>query len=284
VAHPKHERFVDDILAELSRECAEVKIALPKSLAELAETVRASAGKFECVVAAGGDGTLHQVVQSVDLSRQVVGILPFGSGNDFSRIVRFPKDVKGRIAHILKLQPAPVDVATLNGHRYVNSGGFGVDAATLAMRERLKGKLARNYIAVFLLTLRSLETTEAEIVWDEGRLSGRWFWVLAMNNRFIGNGIPIAPSAKLDDGKLDVVLVKAVPKLKLLCEWPLVLAGRHGALSDIVMFQTRRLVARTSKPVDFVACDGDVVPLGGAEITFGVMPRAMRFLMVSPES
>jgi YegS/Rv2252/BmrU family lipid kinase len=275
---------VDDVLADLSRECAEIKAALPKSLSELADTVQASAGKFECVVAAGGDGTLHQVVRSADLMRQVVGILPLGSGNDFARNVRYPKGLKARAAHLLTLQPAPVDVATLNGRRYVNSGGFGVDATTLVLREELKGKIATNYIAVFLLALGRLETIEAEVIWDEGRLSGRWMWVLAMNNVHIGNGIPIAPRAKIDDGKLDVLLVKAVPKVKLLVEWPLVLAGKHESLADMRTFQTTALTVRSRKPVKTAACDGEIVPLGESEVRFEVLPRAMRFLTVPSES
>jgi diacylglycerol kinase family enzyme len=296
---PAHPQFVDDkVLAliapqclvhfdllrdELPRHFPGVQLVAPRDLAHLHELVRRSAGTHRLVLAVGGDGTLFQVLQQLDLEQQALGIIPSGTGNDFATAIGFPKGLRDRLAHLSHTSLQPTDIGLGNGVRYVNSGGFGIDTDTLRLRERSGPWMKKQYNLLFLRVLAAMRPAPVSVNWElpggpAGHENGRFFWLLAMNSPLIGGGTRIAPRARLDDGLLDMVLIRRVAKLELLRRMPAAIAGRHLGLAMTRFAQVRQMVVEADEPVPYLALDGELVHCGQRRIEFKVQPAALQFL------
>ena len=238
----------------------------------------------EQVVAAGGDGTLNEVVNglSEDFGRARLGLLPLGTGNDFARSIQVPDDLEGALAVLQAGRTRRVDVAraTLrSGSRYfinMSAGGFsGLVSEKADGAKDLWGPLA--YMRAAVEALPELRTFKAAI-----RLSGaeeldlETYNLVVSNGRFVAGGIPAAPQAELDDGLLDLMIVPATtgPKLALLV--PQVLLGRHLG-SDLLIFRKATRIEIESDPPMAFNLDGEL--LDEAPSSFEVLPRALEVVV-----
>jgi diacylglycerol kinase (ATP) len=255
----------------------------PASLEDMDAEVRASSGYIDLVVAVGGDGTLHRVLQSIDLESQALGLLPAGTGNDLARSLGYPEDLPGRVAHLQRLKPRAIDVGLVGGAvdapiRYHNSAGFGLDASTLVKRESNE-ILRRNYKLAFGVALLGMRPLAARIEVGGRELAGSYWWVLAMNNCDIGRGTRIAPVAKIDDGVLDLLLVDgSVSKLGLVKLLPKAERGGHVGQPGITYVQGTEIRCVLEQPVGYVAVDGELYASDATEITFTVERQALKLL------
>lgn len=255
-----------------------VDIIAPKDIDDLHEVIERYACSHRLVLVIGGDGTLHQVLQNLVLDSQVLGVLPAGTGNDVARIIDFPRRLKDRIGHLRRLSPQPLDFGTINGQRYINSAGFGIDSEVLRVMQLGRGFIARNYNAAFISTLIRLQAVAAEIDCDGEQLSGRYFWALCMNTPHIGGGSRIAPRAVVDDGQLDLMLVRETGKFNLMRLLPVAVKGRHLELPVVVYRQARRIVIKTSQPLDYLAIDGELAYCGKKQICIEAHGGELQFL------
>lgn len=253
-------------------------VVAPRDLSHLRDVVQRSAGSHRIVLAVGGDGTLHQVLNAADVARQVLGIVPAGTGNDFARVIGMPGQLNDAIAHLMQLTPQATDYGVINGLRYHNSAGFGLDAATLRLRETRKNVITRNYNLAFLLALASLRCPQLTINYDGTEVSGSYFWVLVMNTQQIGGGTRIAPKAGIADGRLDMVLVRETKKLNLVRHMPATLRGQHMGLPFITYEQVQSVTCRADSPVDYLAVDGELHYCGEREIKLAIRAGGMQFL------
>lgn len=238
----------------------------------------------ELVVAAGGDGTLNEVVNGLaaDFGRARLGLLPLGTGNDFARTIGIPADPKRAMEILLEGRSRRLDVvqATVGGkHRWflnMSAGGFGglVSEKASEAKERW-GPLAYMRAAVDLLP--DLQAFEASIVLDRAeRLRLETYNVVVSNGRYVAAGIPVAPQAEVDDGLLDVMIAPAttLPRLALLV--PKVLLGQHLD-DDLLIFRRAARIEIASDPPMVFNVDGEI--LGEHWATFAVQPRALEMVV-----
>jgi len=230
------------------------------------------------VVAVGGDGTLHQLLQGLSLDSQVLGILPCGTGNDFARTLDLPRRLGARIRRLSRLRPRALDFGTANGVRFINSAGFGIDSETLKTRQRSRGRLGANYNVAFLRTLLRFRSVEARIACDDEVHAGRVCWVLAMNSPFIGGGTRIAPRASTDDGLLDLLLVKEASRFELLKYFPAAVRGTHLGLPITTYRQVKGLSISLAEHLDYLALDGELHLCGSDTVEIAVQAGGLRFL------
>jgi len=255
-----------------------VDIISPKDLDDLARIVRTTQKRYRLVLVVGGDGTLNQVLNHLDVDNQVLGILPAGTGNDFARVLGFPRRLTDRIDYLAQLAPRPLDFCTVNKRRFINSGGFGIDSRTLLTRQQSKGFIARNYNAAFLVSLFRLNSYAVQVDCDGERLDGEYFWVLAMNAPYIGGGTMIAPKAEINDGRLDLLLVKRTSKWNLARFLPATIKGRHLDLPLAVYRQAREVRVMLAEPLSYLALDGELALCGERELTFRADGARLKFL------
>jgi diacylglycerol kinase (ATP) len=250
----------------------------PRDLDHLADAVKRSVKTHRVVMAVGGDGTLHRVINSADLAEQVIALLPMGTGNDLARSLAVPNSVDSALKWLAGTRSKPTDLVSICGILAHNSAGFGLDTATLHVRDSRRGLAHSNYNVAFLIALRELKPLRLKITWEGGGITGEYLWVLGMNSRFIGKGTMIAPDASLDDGLLDVVLIEKTPPLKLLAMMPSVIQGKHDRLKPLRHLKSSVLVCESEQPVDYIAADGELYYVLERRIEIRSLPGAMRML------
>jgi len=248
----------------------------------------ANPNDVEAVLIFGGDGTVHRhLLQLVKLGLPVL-VVPHGSGNDFARALHlrsvddalsaWRQFVSGRgnvrlvdlgvIAPVVSPDaggaPAPHQPGA--GRYFCCIGGVGLDVEIARRANRLPRALRRRggYLLNLLPALSSFRPlgVRVEASLEEAPLNARYAgpaMVVAMaNTPTYGGGIRIAPDARLDDGKLEVCLVEAMAKVRLLRLFPSAFAGRHLTFPEVRYFQADRLRIETEKPSEVYA-DGEYV-------------------------
>ncbi|EAH3804362.1 diacylglycerol kinase, partial [Listeria monocytogenes] len=170
--------------------------------------------RFDLVVAAGGDGTINEVINGIAEKeyRPKVGIIPTGTTNDFARALHVPRDVIKATKIIAAGQSVAMDIGKANETYFINIGGGGrLTELTYDVPSRLKtmlGQLA--YYLKGIEMLPSLKATKVKVEYDQGVFEGEvMFFLLGLTNS-IGGFEKIAPDAKLDDGKFSLIIVKKV--------------------------------------------------------------------------
>jgi diacylglycerol kinase (ATP) len=250
--------------------------------AELArEALRAG---YRRILACGGDGTLHEVVNGVGAGRPdvVVGVLPMGTGNDFARSVGFPGGLAEALDLVASAVPRPIDLVQVTGAgtgRWLvncSAGGFSgmVDEELTAEMKQTWGPLA--YLGSALKVLPDLEGYETRVSFDgESEVRLNALNVVVANGRTAAGGIPVAPAAWLDDGLLDVMVVEMAALGELAAVAPRILMGTHLD-HELVSFRRARRVSVASTPGMWFNVDGELV--GKEPLVFEVRPGALHVL------
>lgn len=252
-----------------------------------AEAVAAGA---RLVVAAGGDGLCNEILNGIAPPREDValGLLPLGTGNDLARTLRIPRQPERAAALLATASTRTIDVvrATREGDagssRYfvnVALSGFGANIhLTPASKRRWRGLAYLRAAVGSLPTLRA-RSFQLRPNGEETGIQYSAYLVAVANGRFMGGGIPIAPEAELDDGRLDVVVVPVMSALALAGTVPRILAGRHTREDRIGVFRWAR-VHLTGEPGGCLNLDGEIVEWSGAR--FEVLPRSLKFVAPAP--
>ena len=240
----------------------------------------------DLVVAAGGDGTINEVLNGVanDFGRVSFAILPLGTANDFARTINVPADVPAAIDIFLAGQTERVDVIRYTGAetRYflnVSAGGFSglVNEALTDEMKQTWGPLA--YLRSAAGVLPNLTDYRTFIACDdEPEEKLHLYNMVVANARYVAGGIPIAPEAQLNDGLADVVIVPAASMLELAVLGPQILLGAHLA-SELVLFRRARKVFVRSEPGMWFNVDGELI--ANVPATFEVLPQVLN-LIVGP--
>lgn len=278
VLSPQNISRLPQIKSQLGLVFPHLDVISPRDLHHLREVVQRSAATHRVVLAVGGDGTLHQVLNAVDVEHQILGIVPAGTGNDFARTLGLSRSLLPAIAGLAALSPQSTDFGIVNGTRYHNSAGFGVDSATLRLRTQRQNIFTKNYNLAFLLALAGMSCPQVHIQFDGEEESGRFYWVLVMNTPQIGGGTPIAPGAEIDDGQLNMLLIRETTKLNLMRHMPATMRGKHTNLPMAHYQQVTHLICTSQEAVEYIAVDGELQYCGAKQVEFTVRPGGMQFL------
>src|SRR5438067_978110 len=274
---------LDVVMAQLRR-LPEAEIRLTGRRGSAARFARTALRKGrEIIIAAGGDGTLNEVINGIgeNLGEARVGLIPLGTGNDFARTIEVPTDLATAIDLIVAGETRPVDLVrvTSNEVRYfvnVSAGGFSglVDEKLTPKMKKTWGPLA--YLRGAAAALSELRAYRTTLAFDNSEsLMLDLYNVVVANGRYVGGGTLIAPEASIDDGLLDVVLIpkRSAPELALLAAQ--VAMGTHLSSGAIVFRRAAQLTVN-SKPGMWFNVDGELV--GNEPARFEILPRALRFI------
>ena len=237
------------------------------------------------VVAGGGDGTLHEVVNGLlpDPGRTVCGQLPLGTGNDFARTLGLPTEIERWVELLDGGRTRTVDVIELDGsfgRRWAVNCVVGgaidrVDEKRTEEVKRFWGPLS--YLRATAETLPELEPFAVELLFDDGeRIARAAHAVVVANGRTVAGGVPVAPEADPADGFMDCLLLAAVQGVDLVTLGGKVLLGAH--LGDRhASFRRARSLRLTSRPAMAFHADGE--RLDAARATFTLRPAALHMLV-----
>jgi diacylglycerol kinase (ATP) len=239
----------------------------------------AAASGFIRVVALGGDGAFHHVVEGILGTDAIAGFLPAGNGNDIARDLGIPLDAVSAAAAFFNSSPRAVDlvrVKFIDGHiaHFIGAGGMGLDAeaAYLANARFKRWPGVTRYLAGALWTFFDEPAFELKAEIDDTHWAGRVLFAAVANATSYGSGVRIAPDAKIDDGWLDVVLVGDVSWTRLVEAIPIVLTTGDLRFDEVKRFRCRRVMLRANRSVK-VHGDGEL--LGESPAEFEVLPGAI---------
>lgn len=249
------------------------------------EARRAALDGFDLVVAAGGDGTINQVINGIAPleKRPKMAIIPGGTTNDYARALKVPRtDIIEAAKVIAKNQTLKIDIGKADTQYFINIGAGGyLTELTYEVPSQLKsvfGYLA--YLVKGAEMLPRVKPINMKLKYDDGEYNGKAsMFFLGLTNS-IGGFETIAPDAQLDDGKFSLIVVKTANILEILALIVLLLnGGKHVNDPNILYTKTSKLYAE--------ALDDDVRMMinldgeygGDAPMTFEVLPQHIEFFV-----
>ena len=276
------EQGVASLLASRGCRATFIHSKSSEDIRELA--ARAAADGFHTVVALGGDGAFHHLVEGIRGTDAVAGFFPAGNGNDIARSLGIPRDPVDAATTFLRGQPRAVDLVRVRFSddsvaHYMGAGGMGLDAEAAHLantRFRAWPRVTRYLAGAFTIFFREpLLDVTAET--DGASWSGRALFVAVANATSYGSGVRIAPQAEMDDGLLDVVIVGDVGLLRLLEAIPIVLtSGDLRGFPEVMRYRCRRVSLRADRAA---RVHGDGEALGVAPAEFEILPGAVRVIV-----
>jgi YegS/Rv2252/BmrU family lipid kinase len=239
------------------------------------------------LVAVGGDGTVHEVVNGMMGDEgprnpgAVLGIVSAGSGGDFVRTFGLPDDASHGVQHLagdgfVDIDLGRVTFTTDGGEAtewFPNIAESGLGADVVKVAERLPRRMGRSrYLVGFWITLARFKGTEGTVVCDTRTYEGRITNLVVANGQFFGGGMHVAPKATPTDGKLDV-LIQIGTKPDYVSTITKIYKGTHIPAPSIKTYKARRVEVTTKSPLR-VEADGEL--LGTTPATFSLYENALR--------
>ncbi len=279
------------LAARINSAGADVRVELTRSRAHGVETARAAASEGRVVVAVGGDGLVRDVAEGVAaangvkgngvmgngvMGNGVMGIVPAGRGNDLARSLGFPTDVAGLADLLLHGKDAPCDVITLGDTVVIGNVYCGIDSVSNAIinnNRRLPAKLVYRLAPVrAILTWRAPRFT---LTIDGVTTTVDAHMVVIGNSGAYGHGLNIVPSARVDDGLLDVLVVRNGPKRAIASFMRDAQRGTHIDRDEVSVQQGREVTLAADRQVP--VC-GDGEELAALPATARIAPSALRLI------
>lgn len=220
----------------------------------------------ERICAAGGDGTVAEVLRGMFGSGAVLGIIPVGTGNDFVRTIGIPKDIEKAVEIAVKGDAKPVDVGQVNGLPFINLCACGFDAVVGERINKgfkyLRGTAA--YIAAVFTTLVKFKASNFRVEVDGQVHESRAMLCCVANAMCYGGGMMVAPMANVSDGQFDVVMVEEVGKIQALALFSKVFKGGHIGDPKVKTYKGSQVKISCEPPLP-VLCDGELIGPAPAE-------------------
>ena len=214
-----------------------------------------------CVLfSVGGDGTLLEVVNGSAGSDNEIFVIPAGSGNDFCRVLTDEKDYKKILRDHDSYAPETVDCGKAGDTFFANIASVGYDAEIVKNSLKFKSKPVLrkiSYIASLLYTIFTFKPISPKLEIDGTVYSKPLLLAAFANGEYYGGGIHIAPTARIDDGYLDVYLCDAVSRFTLITLLPKLLNGSHVKDKHIHIIKAKEIRLSSEKPL-LLNIDGEL--------------------------
>lgn len=238
----------------------------------------AAAQKYTMVAAAGGDGTVNEVVNGIAHTRTSLAVLPLGTGNVWVRELKLPLNPQIAAANLSLGHTVNLDLGMAGERYFLLMAGIGFDAAvTRAVHPEAKRKLGLlAYIVQAVLTARDVRGIRCRIDLDGRVVKGRVLMVVISNSRLYGGFLQITHHATLTDGLLDVAVIKGEDVRSAPLHILSIVLRRYNLNPDMDYYRAREVTITSGAPLE-VQVDGD--PIGTTPMTFRVAPHALRALV-----
>lgn len=224
--------------------------------------------KYDVVIAAGGDGTIHEVVNGLAEQeyRPRMGIIPAGTTNDFARALQIPKDIGTAVDIITKGDTIPVDIGKINKKYFINiAGGGRITELTYEVPSKLKtmlGQLA--YYLKGMEMLPSIKSSDLSIEYDGKIFEGEAMLFLVGLTNSIGGFEKLAPNSSINDGLFSLLILKKINLADFVRISTLALRGEHVNDPNVIYTQANHIKVSSKEKVQ-LNLDGEFGGLLPAE-------------------
>ena len=226
----------------------------------------------EGVIAVGGDGLLHLVLQKITPAQVPLALIPAGTGNDFVRTLGWsPDDVDAILESVLTTKPESVDLGLVDGEWFGAILSTGFDSIVNEKANTMSWPKGPNkYNVAIAIELPRFVPRHYEIVLDDRTISTQAMLIAVANGRSYGGGMLVCPRADISDGYFDVMVLHPVSKLEFLKVFPRVFKGTHITHPAVEIVRSKS-VKITSEAVAYA--DGE--RLGQLPVSAQCMPGAL---------
>lgn len=232
-----------------------------------------------CVIAAGGDGTINEVASAMCGKDAAMGVLPFGTGNDFARAAKLSTEPMEALSVILDGYTRQMDAGQANGLCFANVAGIGFDVDVLRATE--KYKVRYNGMLPYLLgifhALTHLRTLHMSIDVNGEQIREDAMIVIIGNGQYFGGGMHAVPTSDLFDGLFDVRIVKKVGVLRFLSLLPRFVKGKLPESCPYVRSLRTNALKVSCLEECTLELDGELV--SGTPANIVLLPGAIRLLV-----
>lgn len=237
--------------------------------------------KAAVIVAVGGDGTIQEVVNGLVGTKTPLGIIPAGSGNDFSRGLGIPKKLDQALERILQGKPKLIDIGYANSTYFCTVVGVGFDGevaqtTNASIFKKLFNMIRMGHLSYLVSAINVFihyKPRDISLMIDKKLYKIPKVWLIAVANLpFYGGGIIICPKAESNDGLLDICIIQGMSKWEFVRTFPLVLKGNHVSSPNIKMIKGKDIEIYASSPL-LVHGDGEII--GQTPTKIRIEPRSL---------
>lgn len=262
-------KSLPDVLAKLEAAGYETSCHATIGEGDATEAARIAIERgYEVVIAAGGDGTIYEVVNGLAdaENRPKLGIIPVGTTNDFARAIHVPRSIDQAVDIITANHTMPIDIGKMNEKYFINiAGGGRLTELTYDVPSKLKTMLGHlAYYVKGIEMLPSLKPTEVTIEYDGKIYEGEIMLFLVANTNSVGGFERLAPDASLNDGMFTLLILKKTNLADFIRIASLAMRGEHIHDRNVIYVKANRIKVTTKKEM-MLNLDGEFGGLAPAE-------------------
>lgn len=263
----------------------ESEVMVSGSPADAIQIAKEAANVYDAIIACGGDGTIQIAASTLKNQKTPLGIIPFGTGNDFIKSAGISPDTKTALQQLSTAIVKPVDILEYNIDGKtgiaINTIGIGFDAQINFQSKsfkKLQGKLV--YPAAVAKSLTKIKAVDFLLDTDINQIHEQLIMITLANGTTEGGNFKIVPHADISDGVIDIAAIKPMNIAGILYRLGLLKLERHQNSDKIQYLKATKVHIRTSEPV-FVHADGEHLSSGARDIQVHVLKHAIQLLVPS---
>ena len=252
-----------------------VQTERPGHATDLSKT--AVAEGTDIIVAVGGDGTVNETARAIIGTECTLGIIPTGSGNGLARHLKLPFNVKKAIDNIGVGKFIKIDTATLDDKVFLSMAGVGYDAHVAKKFAKAGKRGFLTYFKIVSSDYKSYKPRKYKLILDGKTIKRTAFMVSFANSNQFGSNTSIDPNAKLDDGYIDVCIVRKVPMIRLPFVLPLLFIGKFDKTFYIEIIRAKTITIKRKKG-KAIHLDGDPYD-SGKQFEIKIHPLSLKIIV-----
>jgi diacylglycerol kinase (ATP) len=245
---------------------------------------------YDMVIAMGGDGTVHEVVNGLmqipEYKRPLLGVVPVGSGNDFAHAIKVPMQSDHALDHALKGEPSPIDLGLMTDEHgrkeyFDNTLGIGFDAVVTIRSHKLP--ILRGFLmyltAVIQTILLNHDPAHVQIETDTETMEENVLMTTLCNGGREGGGFMLSPDSNMTDGIMEYLLVRKVSRGMMFRLVPEFMNGTHRRFTKQIRTGTcKKFTMNSDRPL-YIHADGEILTSFGSnlrKVNFEILPNALK--------
>ncbi len=232
---------------------------------------------YEIIVAVGGDGSINEIAQKLIGSNTILGIIPTGSGNGLAHHLNISVNILHAIDVINNLKTIKIDTATINNNIFVSIAGVGFDAHVAKKFAKNKRRGFLTYFKIVTKEYQRYKPKNYELIIDGKKIKREALFISFANSDQFGYNTTIAPKAEIDDGLIDVCIVKKFPLVELpfiahLLYWKQIDKSKY---IEVIKAKKIKLTQENNQTINL---DGEPVKLGKV-LNININPLSLKIII-----
>jgi diacylglycerol kinase (ATP) len=240
---------------------------------------------YQVIVAAGGDGTVNEVLnglmeaRAVSENRPALGVICTGRGNDFGPCINIPEDLPSAFQVLKDDHRRIIDIGRVvggkfpQGRYFANNVGVGFDAiGTIEVAKLPEWGMLSFLIAILKTIFLYYKGPTVRLDHDDQTLTTSTLMLLTMNGKRMGTGFKMAPDSKPDDGLFDLVIVRQVSRLRIFSLIPHFMKGTQGSQPEVQTLRAARVAITALEGALPAQSDGEIICVDGSHLDIELLP------------